>query len=748
MNSRCDIELQLSNFENPLQIVVQKECRTSMRRLLQFVIWLVFIMAAMPIHAQIERFPAREGEAIELWRMTHDPLVRDHANYHNTQCWSPDGRYLCYVHYAASEKEYGAQSASEVHLFDMFMQKDILADRGDSPRWANKHNWLFYARFHPQDGPKSGKGAQVIWLDLDTGKKTRIAYGVSYFKETDCNDRWLYGQRIPNEGRREAVRIPIRENSQSEVLPGDWGVGYNSLNINPAHPMIVSCDHNSADYYYAAPGARDIPFVARHFFDHDLAGGGATVAFPMMDGSHFAWSGDGSYFLAGNGPVRGRKWNEPLPANIHFLANISMGDICPCGFSGRWLCGSTGGGRGPLRVVDTRSGDGWIATKTYSFLCFPGSRDNSGPYDIDAKGSPDGTKIAFISTYDLKDGQAAEIMEDFASDRIEVRSTNGFPAKGRLVNPAGFGGEVLSYQRKTPTGFEGITRGLYGTNAKARLNRGQTLTSFETMLIAEKDRKQGILPPKSIRSVVGDMDSPLTWQRSSDLYVAVVRLPDRPHLRRSAQGIDLIPGENHWEISGYHLFRENERITQEPLGPGKSMSLSEKGVYSAVTVEWSGLKSKRSLPLEIHTTSTLRILDKTPSDFSWTRDRYRVDGREVSAEEATRRSKAVREIVHLHDGVIHREWLQQGQVTKRHDLNVDGTPIRHLYYHNGRLVKREYFNRDRDHVSTELFDTEGFITESIRGRNHWWYEHGVPEKFENGSSLFMKEGKRWIKKRR
>ena len=153
-----------------------------------------------------------------------------------------------------------------------------------------------------------------------------------------------------------------------------------------------------------------------------------------MDGSHFSWSGDGSYFLAGNGPVRGRKWNEPLPANIHFLANITMGDICPCGFSGRWICGSTGGGRGPLRVADTRSGDGWIATKTYSFLCFPGSQDNSGPYDIDAKGSPDGTKIAFVSTYDLKDGPATEVAEDFAGDRIVVRSTEGFPAKGRLVN--------------------------------------------------------------------------------------------------------------------------------------------------------------------------------------------------------------------------------------------------------------------------------------------------------------------------
>ena len=80
------------------------------------------------------------------------------------------------------------------------------------------------------------------------------------------------------------------------------------------------------------------------------------------------------------------------------------------------------------------------------------------------------------------------------------------------------------------------------------------------MLIAEEDRKANLLPPKSIRSIVQDMDSPLMWQRSSDLYVAVVRLPDRPDLRISEDGVELIPGENHWETLGYHVFRDGRRI--------------------------------------------------------------------------------------------------------------------------------------------------------------------------------------------
>ena len=713
--------------------------------LLQCTLWLVLLVIVSPLCADVERFPARDGYALELWRVTHDPLVRDHANYHNTQCWSPDGRYLSYVHYGADEKQYGAQTASEIHLFDSHTQKDILIDRGDGPRWANKHNWLFYARYHPQDGPKSGTGTQVIWLDVDTGKKTRIAYGISYFKETDCDDRWLYGQRISDSDRREAVRIPVKADSSPEVLPGDWGVGYNSLYVNPTHPIIVSRDHNYRDYYYSPEGTREIPFVARHFFDHDLAGESRTVPFPIMDGSHFSWSGDGSYFLAGNGPVRGRKWDESLPANIHFLANITMGDVCPCGFSGRWICGSTGGGRGPLRVADTRSGDGWVATKTYSFLCFPGSKDNSGPYDIDAKGSPDGTKIAFVSTYDLKDGPATEIAEDFAAARIVVRSTDGFPAKGRLVNAAGFGGEVLAYERKTPTSFEGITRGLYGTDGNARLRTRQTLTSFETMLLPEQDRVQGLLPPKSIRSIVQDMDSPLMWQRSSDLYVAVVRLPDRPHLRTSADGFELIPGENHWEVSGYHVFHDGNRITDEPLAPGTSLALPGGGAYRAVAVEWSGLESAKSLPIKVDKAATLKILFEIPDDFSWTRNRYLVGDREVSAAEATSASESVREIIHVNDGVIHREWIQQGRVTRRYDLNINGDAIRRLYYQDGRIAKRDYYDSDGNQVSSEWFDVDGFVTKSVHGKSRWWYQSGVPQKFERSSARFVKVENHWVK---
>ena len=104
-------------------ILIPGEDKTmgSNRMLLGTVI-LLQVSAAGVLRAEVERFPARDGDALELWRVTNDPLVRDHAEYHNTQCWSPDGRYLSYVHHGADERQYGAQAAAEIHLFDLLTQ--------------------------------------------------------------------------------------------------------------------------------------------------------------------------------------------------------------------------------------------------------------------------------------------------------------------------------------------------------------------------------------------------------------------------------------------------------------------------------------------------------------------------------------------------------------------------------------------------------------------------------------------------
>ncbi len=699
-----------------------------------------------------ERFTP-QGGTTEVWRITHDPTVRDWANYHNTQCWSPDGRYLTYTHYASNGKEFGTAEAAEIHLFDFLKDEDIRVDNGTNPRWANNHNWLFYTRTIPQDGPSDGKGTQVMWMDVKNETVKRIAYGVQTLKETDYQDRWLYGLQGYSLDRKP-VRIPIKEDSrledvhrEGENLYGGW------LSVNPQHPVIVSRDYRYPDFNYATDGTRDIPLRARHHIMTDLEGGNRTDTFPINDGSHFSWSGDGAYFMCRNGQMRGILWNEFLPGNINFLASIRAGDICKASRSGRWICGSTSGGRGPLVFADLRSGDGWTVMKTHSVICYPGSEDNSGPYDIDAKGSPDGTKVAFISNYDLKVGPYAVLTEDAEENRIVVESTDGFPNKGRLVAVTGFQREVLTYNSKTPTSFEKLNRGLYGTPVSSP-RKGQTVTLFEARLIPERQWKKLPLPAKRLREIIQDMDSPLMRQRSSDIYVAIMRQPDPPHLDGKGSHVELIPGENHWETRGYHLFLDGKKITESPILPGASINLNKHGSYTAVAVEWSGLESRTSLPLVIEESATLKVLIEKPADFSWTRDRWSVNGTEVSKEEAMRSEKARRKIVHLHDGVIHKEWYNWGNITKRYDLNLDGIPIRRLFYQSGKLDRRKYHNRNGDIVSAEYFDNDGYITESIQYSNengetheskHRWYEKAVPVKVAVRGSIYKKDGSKWVK---
>ena len=731
------------------------------RRSLQSISLLSVLAFASAVPAQVVRFRPKIGEALEVWRITHDPAVRSYHNYHNTQCWSPDGRYIGFTRYAADEREYGTDRAAEIRLFDFERQQEVLVERGVNPRWANQHAWLLYNVLRPDAGAPNDRGVQVVKLDVTTGQRTLIGQGLGRPTWVSHDDGYLYGIWYPPnsrsgdawepyEGEPRAARLALRAGAKLELLPGTFGVGYNSVLVNPAHPVIVSRDHHFRTNYYATPGTLDVPFKARHFVDHGMMGENATPPFPCMDGAHFAWSGDGEWFLPGNGPLRGRRWNEPFPANLHFLANIAVGDIGPAGRSGRWVVGSTGGGNGPIRVADLRSGEGWIVMPTHSFLCFPSGRDNSGPYDNDAKGSPDGTKIAFVSTYDLERGPAAGIVEGSTVDEIRVDSTDGFPDAGELVNPAGFGGEVIGYRSKTATSFRGLTRGLYGTDAKSPLRTDRMLTRLDSLLLSPEKRTPTPLRPRDVRELVKDPKSPLLWQRSTDLYVAVVRRPDRPHLRARDGRVELIPGENHWETRGYRVFRDGEKTSAELIVPGATLALAAPGNYTAVAVEWSGLESAPSLPLEVRGGSSVIALRDAPADFSWTSERW------------TDASKTVRETVHLHDGVIRREHFENAQLVRRDDLNPQGKPIRRLSYQRGRVAKREYLDRDGNLVSTEWFDADGFITHSAGQRGYsqgqpawkrdgattfaeWWYERGVPVRYQRGATTLVKDGNRWVK---
>jgi hypothetical protein len=689
-------------------------------------------LAVAPAWAAREVFQTpNNGSNLGVWRITHDPSVRDWANYHNTQCWSPDGRYLCSSRYAPRDGRYGDESV-EVHLHDLERDESRLIERGFFPRWARHRNWLFYVRIVPGRGAARQNAVEVRWLDLETGRHTTLAAGVENLGETSLDDRWIYGAKRFRGQTPEfvTVRIPLQPGAVPEELPGAAGA---QLLPNPRHPVFFTRqDHKSE------------AFGATRWF-YDLDGGNKRMAVPTVQQCHMSWLGNGEYLLMGNGLVRGRRWNEPYPSNVDVLASVTVGDISPCGRSGRFVCGDS-------VVADLRSGDGWHFIHPLSMISYPArAGDQSGNYDADPKGSPDGTKICFVSNYDLKDAPLTYIdgAQNAQDGALHVKSTQGFPPSGRLSVRA----EVIGYQRKTATRFEGLTRTVFETRPSA-LADGLPVTSFDARLMTAEQWQQVPGAPQGMRRAMPE-DSPLLRQRQTDVYVAVVRRPDRPHLWLGGGGVQLIPGEEHAETRGYHVLCDGQRITTGLLQPGSTLELARPGEYGAVAVEWSGLESEPGLPVRVAAATRLFALAEPPPDFSWTQDRWLVGTQASTEAEARKAATAIREILHLHDGIIHRESYQRGALTQRHDLNARGEAVRRLTHEQGRLVRREYFQPGGGLVSRELLDADGFVMESIRYRpaadqpvesDHWWFERGVPLRRVSGNDEYFKQGDQWISK--
>jgi hypothetical protein len=175
----------------------------------------------------------------------------------------------------------------------------------------------------------------------------------------------------------------------------------------------------------------------------------------------------------------------------------------------------------------------------------------------------------------------------------------------------------------------------------------------------------------------------------------------------------------------------------------------EPGTYRAAAVEFSGLESQWSDALHAPDGATLRVLAEPPKDFSWTRDRWLADSKEVPAEAALRAPQAVREVVHAYDGVICRESCQHGTLAARRDLGLEGRAVRRTSYSNGKLSAREYFNQDGARLSRESFDAEGFIVEQItsapdgRENDHWLFDRGAPVRQIRKGREYVKQGDRF-----
>jgi hypothetical protein len=241
-----------------------------------------------------------------------------------------------------------------------------------------------------------------------------------------------------------------------------------------------------------------------------------------------------------------------------------------------------------------------------------------------------------------------------------------------------------------------------------------------------------------MRKTIGDAGSPLLRQRQTDVYVAVVRKPDRPRLRAVGDAIELIPGEHHAETRGYRLLKGGRPYADRLIQPGMSVVLDDPGEYQAVAVEWSGMESDPSNAVPTGGRGTLQVLADQPADFAWSTDRW------------TDASQTIKETVHRHDGVIRREFYSSSMLAKAHDLNAAGQAVRRVSYRDGQIAEREYDTSAGVRVSREIFAADGHVAETLYyardGQTesaHWWFDRGQPVKLVRGGKTYVTRGDRF-----
>jgi hypothetical protein len=296
--------------------------------------------------------------------------------------------------------------------------------------------------------------------------------------------------------------------------------------------------------------------------------------------------------------------------------------------------------------------------------------------------------------------------------------------------------EVVGYGKKTATTFEDLTRRKYGTRpAPDMVRKVRAIFPLSAFVLSEQDKARTGPDASMVRAGIAETN-PLLYQRQTDCYVVVTRLPDPPHLRLKDERVELIPGESHWETRGYRILCDGRPVMASQCQPGSTFTLSGSGTYTAISVEWSGLESPPSLPLDIQTGTGGCVLKDKPDDFAWTRSVWQVQGKTVSSAEAMNAPHATMKLEHLHDGAIACEEWVNGRRTCWVDLNERGKPIRRQEFQDGKLKKRIYTTPEGFLASEEFFRQDGFKTEYVRyytredrrgtEYSRWWYEQGRP----------------------
>ena len=678
--------------------------------------------------ARIHRFSTKQPGTRNLgvWRLTFDPAIRDEGNYHNITCFSANGRYTCYTHWGGHEGA-GGKGSAEIHVVDLMTGEDRGLGRGINPRWARNSNQLFYCHYTGDGKPPYETGTEIIRYNPDSREKVVIGKGMECPGGLDSTDTWLYGSQRYRRQKPQYRLARLRNRAGSKIERIKTALPANGLvHLNPRRPMLMMRG--------GFPNKNKLLGGRRTFYDLD--GSNPRTGMIWAESGHACWRGDGKYMLIGNRQLCGRRWDQSYPSDLDVLSWRGSGDISPMDNAGRYACG------GNLFVVDMRSGDGRYVVYPRSHIIYPMKGDNSTLMDIDAKGSPDGTKVHYHSTRDIENFPVAlGAQQPQNTDVIHVDSTEGFPESGALA----LFSEVIGYKKKTPTTFEGLTRRMYGTRTAKRL--AAAIHPLSAYVLTDEQKKRAKPDYKMLLKGKLPLTHPLVFQRQTDCYIVVVRRPFAPHLRLKGAQVELIPGEFHWETRGYRLLRDGKAVSAKLLRPGEGVSLPAAGTYTAVSVEWSGLESPPSLTLKVRGRAAGKVMRQKPADFSWTREAWEVSGKTAPRAAAMKAPKAVMALTHLHDGVIAKEEWRNGRRVSRADLNEAVKPIRLQFFENGKLKKRVYRTPEGIVKSIELFGPDGLKTEygayyvspNKRGSmyRNWRFERGkLVRMVKRGSALF------------
>jgi hypothetical protein len=491
-----------------------------------------------------------DTQLLELWRIEHDWDTTAELAYHFQSPFSFDGRYIV------------SKQGKPLHIFDLHSNQVVKVLRGGSkPSWAHHSHQLFYYN-----------NDRVYRYDVDLDETIVIVEGIGagYPRTISHDDRYIFtsyggfssGNDRINTGeiyRIENVSNASLKNGKVVQLTDDWQYASEPRASSRYDVIVFKQRRDAGDidrglWAMAFDGPLEEIHQSIKLLDGDFS-----------LGKHPAWLGSGEFFIMGDEspPKKIRyfedgAWGEWIPIGPK---KFSAGSVAPMGYSGQWLVAHAGN-ESLINVVDMETGNPTLLAHVPSEMIddHPGDENRGDP---DPHGSPDGTKVAFVSNYDFKNCPATQLTGKI-KDNVPVRSTAGFPPAGILAVRH----HLVAYNSKTANSFEGITSGALGTEPAVEGTwSDMVVTNFACRSSSNTD---------------------LDHQYQQDLYIAVYRLPDTPGLSVLSDIVTISPGENRREIMGYKL--------QSPSGTVLLTSFPSTvdltgGTYSISAIEWSGLES-------------------------------------------------------------------------------------------------------------------------------------------------------------